>query len=173
MFKHIFNKPGPDGVINEAARLEASDKYREFLNGLVNEIKKMDKASAAAVVAGSGGGSGGSPLSNAPQGVVATPYAPNGVILTPGGWLTPGTEDPFNSEHLLSMLAMRMRWHRQHHTRHAEYGHPFKSLGVASNHDDSLALVFVVTHTGHVLLEDDMNMYPSDNLITKLRLLTP
>ena len=71
-----------------------------------------------------------------------------------------------NSQRLspYGMIVMRMRWVNGQQI-------PFAHMSVATRQD--VVYVFVVTDTSYVVLEDDPNMFPSDKLVTALRLLTP
>lgn len=74
-------------------------------------------------------------------------------------------------QRMLGMLAMRMRWDRS-----LDYSmqitHPFKDVMVSELSSGAI-IVLVVTGAGYVVLEDEAGMFPSDNLVTKLRILTP
>ena len=119
-----------------------------------------DQAVASPSMGAAAGGAGHSP----PQGSPAATISQANKV--------EGSE----SQDYLQMLAMRMRWAvsnvfaTQFPMR---VSHPFKSIGCATNHDGTKVLTFVVTHTDYCVIEDDAEMFPSDNLITKLRVLTP
>ena len=72
---------------------------------------------------------------------------------------------------LLAMLAMRMRWNSAIEYKYA-IDHPFMDIMV-SEKGDGTVIVLVVNNDGYVVIEDDGGMYPSDKLVTKLRVLTP
>lgn len=85
-----------------------------------------------------------------------------------GGWLRSAGMWDMASDRpsLFGMLAMRMRWHT---------GFPYGS-GLFDLHVSGLktkVLVFVVIDENYVVLEDDVSLFPSDNLITKLRAMLP
>jgi hypothetical protein len=68
--------------------------------------------------------------------------------------------DKFSDEALKSMLFSRMRWDSQ----------PFQRL-ITTKLNDTTVVVFLI-HNGRALtIEDDINLYPTDGLITQLRLL--
>lgn len=75
------------------------------------------------------------------------------------------------AEHLFRMLAMRMRWDTNVFASQG-YEIPFHGITLLDR-ADGVVLILIATGTDHVLLEDDGHMFPSDNLITKLRVLTP
>lgn len=62
---------------------------------------------------------------------------------------------------LRERLAMRMDWLPE--------SHPFPHMSI--HKQDDKVLVWVVTKEGNLVIEDDAAMYPSDALVTKLRLL--
>lgn len=85
-----------------------------------------------------------------------------------GGWLRSASmwDTAADRPSLFGMLAMRMRW---------TTGFPYGS-GLLDIHVSGLktkVLVFVVINEDYVVLEDDVNLFPSDNLITKLRAMLP
>lgn len=63
-----------------------------------------------------------------------------------------------------TMIGMRMRWH--------DHKHPFTNL-VITNTEAGNFLILVVIGEQHTVLEDDKAMFPSDALVTKLRMMTP
>jgi len=98
-----------------------------------------------------------------------------GQVLAGQGWVNPPrtTRGGSNNkaERLFGMLAMRMRWDA---TLFSSQGFdiPFHGITLLER-ADGVVLILIATATDHVLLEDDGAMFPSDNLITKLRVLTP
>lgn len=71
---------------------------------------------------------------------------------------TPSVAIPWEPD---EMLRVRMRW----------YLTPFPCVK-CHNHENIKALVFIVTKDGqHVVLEDEWAMFPSDRLVTQIRLL--
>lgn len=76
--------------------------------------------------------------------------------------------DPFgNNVSALGMLAMRMRW-GQFGNRDGELP-PVEHIDAHGSGDK--VFVFIVHKGEAMLIEDDKDLYPSDQLITKLRLL--
>ena len=108
----------------------------------------------------------------------AMPQMPGQLLQATGAWQpptnVPQTDPSQSSKELLSMLAMRMRWTDLTLAR-GDFAivHPFKHIGLCDNHDGSMVLVFIVTSDGHLVIEDEAAMFPSDKLVTKLRVLTP
>ena len=108
----------------------------------------------------------------------AAPQMPGQLLQATGAWQpptnVPQTDPSQSSKELLSMLAMRMRWTDLTLAR-GDFAivHPFKHIGLCDNHDGSMVLVFIVTSDGHLVIEDEAAMFPSDKLVTKLRVLTP
>lgn len=98
-----------------------------------------------------------------------------GQVLGVQGWVTPPTTTRGGAnnkaEHLFKMLAMRMRWDANLFVSQG-YEIPFHGITLLER-ADGVVLILIATGTDHVLLEDDGQMFPSDNLITKLRVLTP
>ena len=113
-----------------------------------------------------------------PMGMIAAPQMPGQLLQATGAWQpptnVPQTDPSQSSKELLSMLAMRMRWTDLTLAR-GDFAivHPFKHIGLCDNHDGSMVLVFIVTSDGHLVIEDEAAMFPSDKLVTKLRVLTP
>jgi len=71
-------------------------------------------------------------------------------------------EPPKLSEtELQGMLFSRMRWKR----------HPFDRL-LACKLNDSTVVVFLIKDGKALMIEDDINLYPTDALVTQLRLLS-
>ena len=68
----------------------------------------------------------------------------------------------YSTEALLRMLAMRMRWDTGVST-----GLEF----ISAHKGNELVFIFLVREGQPMILEDDANMFPSDALITKLRLM--
>lgn len=60
-------------------------------------------------------------------------------------------------------LAARMDWDV----------HPFHHLTVAQSANKETYYIFIVTQTQALTLEDGAALYPSDELVTKIRLLAP
>lgn len=75
----------------------------------------------------------------------------------------PATPPPRAVPSLEEQLRVRMRW--------ANFGdHKFHTL--ATRMTEEKAFVWVITHEGKsVVLEDDKDLYPSDSLVTQLRVL--
>jgi hypothetical protein len=71
--------------------------------------------------------------------------------------------DRWSEQYLFSMLASRLRWD-DYNTA------PFRRVVPCRVTDDKV-VVFVVTKGEALLVEDDAHMYPSDALVTQLRLL--
>lgn len=96
-------------------------------------------------------------------------------VISRQGWVNPpeARSDGANNkaEHLFRMLAMRMRWDTNVFASRG-YNVPFHGITLLER-GDGVVLILIATGTDHVLLEDDGQMFPSDNLITKLRVLTP
>lgn len=59
-------------------------------------------------------------------------------------------------------LAMRMGW---------ELGQPFDSLHIARKKSDNTVVLFIMSNSQPVTLEDDAALFPSDSLISRLKLL--
>lgn len=73
--------------------------------------------------------------------------------------------DPVSSsQERYKMLGMRMRWRRDQYC-------PFKGLQTFLSESGEKVLLAFVKGEGLVTLEDDAKLYPSDTLITQLRLL--
>lgn len=68
---------------------------------------------------------------------------------------------PFSETELQGMLFSRMRWKR----------HPFDRL-LACKLNDSTVVVFLIKDGKALMIEDDINLYPTDALVTQLRLLS-
>jgi hypothetical protein len=68
----------------------------------------------------------------------------------------------FDPQHLHKMLVSRMGWDLQ--------VCPFKVLHTHKLNDQT-AVVFVIHQGKALVIEDDLNLYPSDALVTQLRLL--
>lgn len=64
----------------------------------------------------------------------------------------------------MKMLSMRMRWHNMIRA-------PFEHISVYYNPGHPTAYVFIIHKGEPVTLTDDTTMFPSDQLITQLRLL--
>lgn len=64
----------------------------------------------------------------------------------------------------MNMLSMRMRWHNMIRA-------PFEHISVYYNTSHPTAFVFIVHEGKPVTLCDDAALYPSDQLISQLRLL--
>lgn len=68
-----------------------------------------------------------------------------------------------NSEgYRMKLIAQRMRWYEDE---------PIPFLGLSSHVAGDKVHVFVTTGGKSVILEDDLTMFPSDTLITQLRML--
>ncbi len=96
----------------------------------------------------------------------ATPY------VGPASWNGHGKGEIYmnKSEKLFRMLAMRMRWDIDAGLRVPP---KFHDIVLAESASGATVYVHVLTNDDqHVLLEDEGPMFPSDNLITKLRVLT-
>jgi hypothetical protein len=66
------------------------------------------------------------------------------------------------------MMAMRMRWGAKQ--ANAPWAVGFKHMAMHSAGD--VVHIWIVTHDGKsIVLEDEYGLYPSDTLITKIRLL--
>jgi len=61
-------------------------------------------------------------------------------------------------------LAMRMDWTDKH---------PFHFLNVVLAADKAKHYVIIVTQVDAVIMEDDSAMFPSDDLVSKIRLMAP
>jgi hypothetical protein len=66
--------------------------------------------------------------------------------------------------HLIAQLNHRMGW------SWGEPKDPFVRI-TAQKMNDAIALWVIVDDNKHVVLEDNLDLYPSDALVTKLRLL--
>lgn len=106
------------------------------------------------------------PLANAAVGI-SQPFGGGGVINTPNIMsnapsVTPESED-------LRMIHMRMRWN---HWMLDMKSSPFQHLSVARK-DDGTRVIFILHNNQPVTLEDDGVMFPSDSLVTSLRMISP
>ena len=111
------------------------------------------------------------PFGNGPQ--LGSP----GQVLGPSGWLNSPTtataprRTNLDNDRLLDMLAMRMRWEKSY--AHMDNAYPTPFLDVVVSQRPGTVLVMIVMNEEHLVLEDDELMFPSDKLITKIRMLTP
>lgn len=90
-------------------------------------------------------------------------------------WSDPGHWHPFNfstrteiSANLVRMICMRMRWQTQEGMLP---NIPFDHIYAARVGDDKVA-IFLVNHGQWSVLEDGWDLFPSDTLVTQLRLIT-
>ncbi len=84
-------------------------------------------------------------------------------IPTPNPWDQPRVS-------LMSKLMMRMQWGSFSSGDHNKYEQPFRFLAVHELGDE--VLLFAVQQVGgYVVLTDQANMFPSDALMTQLRIL--
>lgn len=110
--------------------------------------------------ANSGGGGGVAvgvikPIGVSPAGLIPT--------IPASGMLTLPKDDYYDTKDKdLRLLGMRMRWASGQLI-------PFAHLSIHTS--AALAIVFIVHKGQPVVLEDDPGLFPSDDLITKLRLL--
>jgi len=100
--------------------------------------------------------------------IIPSPPIPPGLVIQPpsavqytGGMHT-GLGGQYSTEALLRMLAMRMRWDTG-----ASTGLEF----ISAHKGNELVFIFIVREGQPMILEDDTNMFPSDALVTKLRLM--
>lgn len=85
-----------------------------------------------------------------------------GAGMLTGTWVEPGQPPP-SSEDLCSMVRMRMRWgpNKPEHI----------TFMAAHKLNDEKAALFVVVNGQPAMIEDEWGLFPSDALITKLRML--
>jgi hypothetical protein len=83
-----------------------------------------------------------------------------------------GKYDPlpehFSSEYLMEMIRMRMRWDPS--PMLGDFKYPFAAL-TAIREGDRVAVVVLQTGQEAIVLEDEWGLFPSDRLVTQLRLL--
>lgn len=98
-------------------------------------------------------------------GVAVPPYYqnPNPVPYMP--WGVPQTHYKFDPDNMRAALAIRMGWNtNQTGQKYFEHCEPRKL-------NEEKAVVFVITDGRAMCIEDDLNLFPSDTLVTQLRLL--
>lgn len=86
----------------------------------------------------------------------------------------PVSTNPFDGQQtpsLLDLLRMRLRTWGRADTHYGLSPHPFEHVSVIENAKADEVVVFILKDGKEILLRDEIGLYPSDRLITQIRLL--
>ena len=151
---NIFKRLGMD----QSKSLPTAEELRQALMRDTNEkMKHYTDTAIIAVGGGGGGGSGGGAGGNA------------GVYVSDGTAARRIQSDPYSTTITSDLHRMRMIMMRLRITEASTLPFQHISTGLGGDH----VFVFIVKGGEPITLKDDVALFPSDTLITQLRLLMP